>query len=380
MRFKEFQDEWKPQKLGRICTKIGSGKTPKGGEDVYKTTGIPFVRSQNVINNSLILDKTHITFEMHKSMKSSTVLANDILLNITGGSIGRSCVVPNDFIEGNVNQHVSIIRLKKFNSNFLQAILSSSVGQKLIYQGQTGSGREGLNFQSIKSFNIYFPSIKEQNKVSRFLKLINKRIDAQNKIIQSLESLMSGLVQDIFSQKLRFKNDDGNEFPDWESKKLGEICVKKSSNISANTLESKGGKFKIYGAIGFLQFVDFYQEDKSYISIVKDGAGVGRTMLCDSKSSVLGTLDKIIPNNSVNIYFLYMLFKTIKFDKYIIGSTIPHIYFKDYSKLKISIPCIEEQTKISNFLSSINKKIEKEKVLLKEYEQQKKYLLQNLFI
>ena len=107
-------------------------------------------------------------------MKGSKVLANDILLNITGASIGRSCVVPIDFKEGNVNQHVAIIRLKNYDSNFLQFILSSSIGQKLIFQSQTGSGREGLNFDSIKKFKIYFPSIQEQKKVNNYIFQIKK--------------------------------------------------------------------------------------------------------------------------------------------------------------------------------------------------------------
>ncbi len=380
LRFPDFSGEWEIKKLDNLCSKIGSGKTPKGGENVYLKEGIPFIRSQNVANNILTLDETHISETTHQSMKGSKVLANDILLNITGASIGRSCVVPNDFKEGNVNQHVAIIRLKNYDSNFLQFILSSSIGQKLIFQGQTGSGREGLNFDSIKKFKVFYPTIQEQKKISSFLTLLDSRIQTQNKIIQHLESLIIGFSQKLFSQQIRFKDDNGNDFSEWEEKKLEYISIKNSSNISANKIEDNFGEYIIYGASGVLKKVDFYEEELDFIGIVKDGAGVGRLFYCEGKSSVLGTMDIIKPKNKINTYFLYRILERINFKKYVIGSTIPHIYYKDYSKEKVKIPCLEEQTKIANFLSSLAAKLEKEKQILEQYKQQKKYLLQNLFI
>src|SRR5690606_38746766 len=100
--------------------------------------------------------------------------------------------------------------------------------------------------------------------------------------------------------------------------------------------------------------VDFYQEEKDYISIVKDGAGVGRLFYCKGFSSVLGTMDIIKPNGGVNTYFLYCLLSNIDFVQYISGSTIPHIYFKNYSGEVVGIPSLKEQTKIATFLSAID--------------------------
>ena len=225
-----------------------------------------------------------------------------------------------------------------------------------------------------------FPNSEEQQKIASFLSLIDERIQTQNKIINDLKTLKIATAKKIFSGELRFKDDNGNDFSEWEDKKLGDISIKKSSNISANTLEENQGNFKIYGANGLLKEIDFYREEKPYIAIVKDGAGVGRLLLCEGKSSVLGTLDIIKNKEQTDLLFLYYLLETIDFTKFTTGSTIPHIYFKDYSKEIIGLPSFPEQTKIANFLSSIDSKSDIENQLLQKLEAQKKYLLQNIFV
>lgn len=160
---------------------------------------------------------------------------------------------------------------------------------------------------------------------------------------------------------------------------MNDICEKKSSNISANSLENKEGEFKIYGASGHIKNINFYQEDKEYIAIIKDGAGVGKTMFCEAKSSVLGTLDKIKVLNDNSLKFLYYLLKTINFSKYIIGSTIPHIYFKDYSKEKIKTPQKGEQHKIACFFDKINLRIETQNKIIEDYKLFKKGVMHKIF-
>lgn len=173
----------------------------------------------------------------------------------------------------------------------------------------------------------------------------------------------------------RFKNETGELFPNWKQKQIMEISFKKSSNISANTLEKEAGKFKIYGATGVFKQISYFKEEQPYISIVKDGAGVGRLFYCEEKTSVLGTLDIIKNNQGIELRFLYYLLGNIDFLKYVTGSTIPHIYFKDYSAEKVNVPCLNEQKRISAFLFSIDNKIELERNLLNEYLSNKKYLL-----
>lgn len=195
----DFPD-WEEKKLGELVSKIGSGSTPTGGAKVYQEFGVYFIRSQNVNNNLLDLNSpTFISQTIHQKMKGSTVKPMDVLLNITGASIGRSCVVPRDFSTGNVNQHVCIIRpSSKLSPIFLQLYLSSFLGQKLISTGQAGGGREGLNFQSIRIFKIPLPSLKEQTKIANFLSAIDKKIENVNSQITETKTFKKGLLQQMF--------------------------------------------------------------------------------------------------------------------------------------------------------------------------------------
>ena len=191
--------EWEEKKLGEIALKVGSGSTPRGGAEAYVDVGIIFIRSQNVNNNQLLLeDVVFISENTHQKMAGSKVIANDILLNITGASIGRSCVVPKNFTEGNVNQHVCIIRTPNDEPKFIQAFLSSKNGQDLIESYQTGSGREGLNFQSIRSFDLSMPCFEEQTKIANFLSAIDQKIEVVAQQIEQAKVWKKGLLQQMF--------------------------------------------------------------------------------------------------------------------------------------------------------------------------------------
>lgn len=167
---------------------------------------------------------------------------------------------------------------------------------------------------------------------------------------------------------------------EWSSCKLIDVCSVESSDLSLNDLEDDNGIYPLYGATGFLKNIDFFSRAESSIAIVKDGAGVGRTFICLDKSSILGTLQYILPLEGFDLYFVYYLLKNINFDKYIVGSTIPHIYFKDYSKEKISIPLLFEQKKIGSFLYNIDLKIDFIKSRIDMTIKFKKGLLERMFI
>ena len=143
---------------------------------------------------------------------------------------------------------------------------------------------------------------------------------------------------------------------------LGDVCSKGSSNIAQKDLDAHTGKYPIYGASGYIKSVDFYQQEDEYIAIVKDGAGVGRAMILPAKSSVIGTLQYIIPDKrKVNIHYLYYAIINMELGRYFSGATIPHIYFKDYQREKFKLPDLETQENIANNLANIDSVILKKK-------------------
>lgn len=147
----------------------------------------------------------------------------------------------------------------------------------------------------------------------------------------------------------------------WEIKKLGEVCDKASSNVSQNQLDNESGKYPIFGASGLIKNVSFYHQDKAYISIVKDGAGIGRITLQPAHSSVIGTLQYLIPKKEIDISYLYYFLLGINFNKHRNGATIPHIYFKDYSQEKIGVPPLATQKLIVSILDKAFESITKAK-------------------
>lgn len=199
LRFEGFTGAWEQRKLVEVTDKIGSGKTPKGGNEVYLSEGIPLLRSQNIFSNKVNLeDIVFISEEINNTMKNSTVKKNDILLNITGASIGRSAVY--SYLEdANVNQHVCIIRPKNdISSNFIQLNLTSSNGQNQIDMNQAGGGREGLNFQQISKFEFNYPKIEEQIKIGNFFKQLDDTITLQEHKLELLKEQKKAFLQKMF--------------------------------------------------------------------------------------------------------------------------------------------------------------------------------------
>ena len=141
--------------------------------------------------------------------------------------------------------------------------------------------------------------------------------------------------------------------------RLGDVCKKASSNIAQKDLEGHSGKYPIYGASGLIKHVDFYQQEQPYIAVVKDGAGIGRVMKLPAKSSVIGTMQYIIPNDIVDISYLAYAMEYMNLSKYFSGATIPHIYFKDYQKETLPLPSLDEQRRIAATLDKATDLISK---------------------
>ncbi|NLC62051.1 MAG: restriction endonuclease subunit S [Gammaproteobacteria bacterium] len=169
---------WKLSRLRHLTTKIGSGLTPTGGALVYTDDGVPLLRSQNILFGAIDLNAAvRISPDVHARMSNSQVRPGDVLLNITGGSIGRCHYVTTDE-PLNVNQHVCIIRPNSHVSTvYLNLLLGAQLGQRQIWWNQQGGGREGLNFASIKEFLFPIPPLNEQQEIERSINHQSVKID-----------------------------------------------------------------------------------------------------------------------------------------------------------------------------------------------------------
>ncbi|MGI2329336.1 restriction endonuclease subunit S [Planococcus sp. YIM B11945] len=205
----EIPEHWEVKKVKHFSKLVGSGKTPSGGSEVYLDEGIPFLRSLNVHFEGIRLKNlAFISEEIDNEMRSTRIQPLDNLLNITGASIGRSCIVPKDFGRGNVNQHVCIIRVNqnKINPYYFNSIMNSKMAMDQIMTAQTGSSREGLNFQQVK--NLMFPvaPLEEQEELNRFIFTKQKEIyNVINRIesqIQKLKEYRQSLIYEAVTGKL----------------------------------------------------------------------------------------------------------------------------------------------------------------------------------
>jgi type I restriction enzyme, S subunit len=408
LRFPEFKVEWIKRMLGEISVKINSGKTPSGGESVYTQNGILFIRSQNVFNNKLsLLNSTFIPENINNTMKNSVVKPKDILLNITGASLGRSCVVPEDFSTGNVNQHVCIVRIDKNNEPFfIQPFFSSNKGQDLFNSLQTGSGREGLNFQSIRTIALYLPTLPEQQKIASFLTSVDDKLNQLKQKKSLLEQYKKGVMQKIFSQEIRFKDENGKEYPEWEKKKLGDIG-ETYNGLTGKTKENFG-QGKPY--IQYKQIFDDSKIDISRFEYVEIGNNEKQNKVLfgdifftvssetpneiGTASVLLDKVDELYLNSFcfgyrpyslgiLNPYFARYIFRSEQFRNEIIklaqGSTRYNMSKIQLIKLEIDLPCFTEQTKIANFLSAIDEKINHCQLQIEKTVLYKKGLLQKMF-
>ena len=173
----EIPEHWKVMKLKHVTSKIGSGSTPRGGAEVYQDSGIMFLRSQNVYNDGLKLDDVaHIVDGVHQKMKGTQVKYNDILYNITGGSIGRCCCYDRED-EANVNQHVSIVRPKGIIAKYLMYNLQSDNAQRQLRETLKGGNREGLAAVTFKEFLILTCPKEEQNQIVSHIERMFVNID-----------------------------------------------------------------------------------------------------------------------------------------------------------------------------------------------------------
>ena len=375
------------KKLGEIST-FYSGGTPLTSKREYFDGDIPFIRSGEI--NS---DKTE-QFISELGLKNSSaklVEVGDILYALYGATSGEVGICK---LNGAINQAVLCIKSNE-NHYFLFSYLRDK--KESITNTFLQGGQGNLSADIVKKIELYIPSIKEQTKISSFLSKIDARITAQSKIIEGLKKLKVATAKKIFSQEFRFKDDKGNDFSEWEEILLGEVMSipekTKAQNIDKNKLLTV--KLHLKGVLkndntDTLSFgaTNYFIRKKGQFIYGKQNLFNGAFDIIPDEfdgflsSGDVPTLE--INNSKINSSFLLYLMGRKEFYKpledFATGSGSKRIHENTLLGIKIPFPSLPEQTKIANFLSAIDSKIDMENQLLQKLEEQKKYLLQNMFV
>ena len=196
---------WPTRNIGRLTTLVTSGLTPSGGAQVYVNEGPYFIRSQNVLMNRLdFSDAACLPSEIHESMSRTKVAVGDVLLNITGASIGRIAWVESLDREANVNQHVCIVRLDQEQAapEFVSVCLSLPWGQQLIMRTQSGASRQGLNHQQVRQIEILYPATKLQHEFAKRIREVRALQRAHETQRRESNAMFDSLVQRAFRGEL----------------------------------------------------------------------------------------------------------------------------------------------------------------------------------
>jgi type I restriction enzyme S subunit len=320
-----MRNEWLPTPLKAITLKIGSGSTPKGGKEVYQETGMALIRSMNVLDGVFEPDGLARISDTHaKKLSGVSVAKNDVLVNITGASVARCCLVPDDILPARVNQHVAIIRLdpKKADARFIAYSLTSNYHKtRLLNIASTGGTREALTKEDLELFELPLPSLPEQQRIGVLLSAYDDLIATNVQRQQLLEVLARQLYQEWFVRH-RFPGHLHtpivNGLPmSWELKKLGKV-LELAYGKALKDEERVPGPFPVYGSSGIVG---------SHKKALVEGPGiiVGRK---GNVGSVFWSFQGFFPIDTV--YFvrssisLYYLFFNLKQQNFINGdSAVP---------------------------------------------------------
>lgn len=408
LRFPGFVGEWEACDLGSKTVKVGSGVTPTGGQQVYKTSGRPFVRSQNIGWGELLLDDVaFIDDETHASFFSTEVVDQDVLLNITGASIGRSAIADARIAGGNVNQHVCIIRPIEGSLDpvFLNQFLISQLGQDQIDSFQAGGNRQGLNFAQIRSLTVSLPpNFTEQQNISACLSSLDTCVGAETRKLDALKAHKQGLMQQLFPAvgeqvpRLRFPSFRG----DWIAAKLGEesIVVRGGSPRPIDSYLTRAPD-----GINWLKIGDVDKESK-FIERTEERvipAALGKTrvihpgdlILSNSMSFGRPYISKIVScihdgwlaitdiRERIVPEFLYYVLcsgtSQVYFQSLAAGSGVKNLNADTIKQLPLAFPGRAEQRKILDCFSHLDDLIAAQACKVSMLQQHKKGLMQGLF-
>ena len=398
LRFKEFTDEWIAIKLNDISKIFDYGmnvaSTSFDGKNKYiRITDIDDV-SHKFLKNNIVSPSG--------SLEDKYLVRNDdILFARTGASTGKTYLYnSNDGILYFAGFLIRINVLKSYNSYFIFQNTLTKKYTDWVKVESIRSGQPGINAEQYKSYSIKCPTLAEQNKIANFLTTVDKKITNLENTITSLENQKKGLLQQIFSQKLRFKDKNGNNYPNWEKKKLGDICkftgggtpstsILKYWNGTIPWISSSDLQTNTIHKIKISRYITNEAVSNSSTKIIPKNSilivsrvGVGKVAISNCVLCTSQDFTNITEINGNTTFYAYLLkYKMEQLTQNTQGTSIKGITTSDIKNIKLIVPIEQtEQTKIADFLSEFDRKLDNQKAQLEHWQQIKKGLLQQMFV
>ena len=396
LRFKEFDGDWTRYKIAEVTEYLVDGThfSPKTTEGEFK-----YITSKNIRNDGLDLTNiSYISKDEHETIyKRCKVQLGDILLTKDGANTGNCCLNTLDE-EFSLLSSVAVLRGKKdsFNNNFILQILQSDLGQNTIISSMSGQAITRITLAKLKDYSFFFPELTEQTKIASFLSAVDEKISQLTQKHSLLSQYKQGMMQKLFSQQIRFKADDGSEFGEWEETSLHtflcESLIKGSKGNKAKKLTVKlWGKGVIPKNEAFQgsENTQYYKRSAGQLIYGKlDFLNCAFGLIPEYLDGFESTIDAPafdIDNKIVHPYFLINRFLQKDFyqknGEEADGSRkAKRINQSVFLAMQIGLPSLEEQTKIANFLSAIDQKIEVMAQQIEQAKTWKKGLLQQMFV
>ena len=360
------QSVWAVDRIKDHVFKIGSGITPSGGAASYLDAGVPLLRSQNVHFDGLRLDDVaFIADETHDEMSGTKLRARDVLLNITGASIGRCAFVPDNFGEGNVNQHVCIIRpTARLDHRFLTYCLSAPWGQDQVFSSFTGASRQGLGQRDLGAIQVPLPPLPEQQRIAAYLDAscaaIDAAVTAKRRQLETLDALRQSTVFHAVTKGLAPSSPVkasgiawlGMVPAHWEVRRIKDIAVLRSGDFIPAEDISPTGDYPVYGGNGLRGYTSSFTHDGRFALIGRQGALCGNINYAEGKfwateHAVVATLLK----QHDRLWFGELL-RAMNLNQYSNAAAQPGLAVDRIKFLQLPVPPPTEQAQISAYIET----------------------------
>jgi type I restriction enzyme, S subunit len=390
LRFKGFDEGWNLHKLGELGT-FKNGLNKDSSEFGH---GSPFVNLMDVFGKSILTESNFgLVNSNEKDKENYNLVKGDVLFirsSVKRTGVGETILVAHDI--PNTVYSGFLIRFRDRNKelglNFKSYCFSNAPFRKELLSYATSSANTNINQESLAQIKLFFPSLPEQQKIASFLSAVDEKIQQLTRKKELLVQYKKGVMQQLFSGKLRFKDENGDEYPDWEEKRLMEVSVfldGKRKPIKGEDRSKMKGIYPYYGASGIIDYVNDYIFDEELILLGEDGENIVSRNLplafrVSGKCWVNNHAHVIKPINNNNIDFLTYSLERINYVIYNTGTAQPKLNQEVCRNIPLLIPSIFEQAKIANFLSNIDTKIESTTQQINQTQTFKKGLLQKMFV